>query len=324
MAQRKISVVISSLRPDRLEETIDSTAMHSDLVEVVVVSPTPPKPRDFVRHIPVPAPGEPGELTFTQKFNVGAKAAECEYVAFNNDDIHFRPGWAPALLQHMEQEKARPYLAGFHLAVRGSIHTRYTAFGLLYANLGCIRKRDLELIGGQLFDERLYMYTSDIDLGLRVWSQGGKVGLCPEVVLDADRDVDQVSIAKSSIYVPDGSEGKPRPARTYRDVWFDHDSAVFFDKWFKNYFWLFLRNYPQLRNQFTNEDGVLPPKRHQAGLLKIMLWPVFNLYLSPKRWFQPQRKVDFVRRHWVRVVNRRWRKMDYQLPYPPAQVLKTL
>ena len=58
---RPISMVISSLRPDRLEETIDTTAMHSDLVEVVVVSPYPPKPRDFVKHVPVPPPGGPDE-----------------------------------------------------------------------------------------------------------------------------------------------------------------------------------------------------------------------------------------------------------------------
>lgn len=311
---KRISVVISSLRPDRLEETIDSTAMHADLIEVVVASPVPPRPRPFVRHVPVPPPGDPKELTFTQKFNLAVRHAEGEFIVYDNDDLHFRPGWAPALLQHMEREKARPYLAAFHLAIRGVIHTRYTAFGMLYANLGCIRKTDLETIGG-LFDERYFMYTSDIDASLRVWNRGGKVGICKEVVVDADRDIDQVSLSQGSVFSRKDGVQKNGGKRTYRDVWFGHDHAVFFKTWFPKYFGLFLKNYARIRPLLSNEDGVLPPKRHHSGLLKIMLMPVLNMFLNPRILFTRKNKREFLYRHCVRVVNRRWGTLDYRSPY---------
>lgn len=320
---RSISVVISSLRPDRLEETIDSTAMHGDLVEVVVVSPYPPKPRDFVRHVPVPAPGNPNELTFTQKFNLGAKNANCDYVVYSNDDFHFRPGWAPALIKHMEQNTIRPYLAVFHMAVEKKIHSRYTAFGLLYANIGCIRKADLKLIGDYLFEERLFMYTSDIDIGLRVWSAGGRVGICQEVVLDCDRDIDQVSIPLCSSFVKE-SGAVSLSVHTYRNVWFDHDCSVFFKIWFKRYFWLFFRNYKRLQRLFTNEDGVLPSKRYHSGLLKITLLPIIHMYINPKFFFGRPNKLKFIQNHLVRVVNRRWHKLDYELPYAPLEIIRKL
>lgn len=319
----KISVIISSLRPDRLEETIDSTAMHSDLVEVVVASPTPPRPRDFVKHVPVPKPGDPNELTFTQKNNLAVQHASGEYLVYNNDDIHFRPGWAKALIQHMEREKAKPYLAAFHLATKGKIVARHTAFGMLYANHGCIRKSDLKLIGGTLFDERYFMYNGDVDIGLRVWYYGGKVGMCEDVVLDNDRDVDQAAVSDHSIYAKKQS-GPIKKARTYRDVWIGHDSAVFLKIWFPRYFWLFLRNYKGVREKLATSDGVLPPKRYHAGLLKIMFWPVFNMFLNPRILLERKKKMEFVCNHWVRIINRRWSSLNYHLPYDPRLVSKGL
>ena len=68
---------------------------------------------------------------------------------------------------------------------------------------------------------------------------------------------------------------------------------------------------------FTNADGVLPSKKQTAGLLKVMMWPVFNMYVNPRIFFTRKNKIDFIRNHWVRVVNRRWGNFDYQLPYPP-------
>lgn len=318
---KKISIVISSLRPDRLEETIDSTAMHADLIEVVVISPSPPKPRDFVRHIPVPPPGDPKELTFTQKFNLGAENARYEYIVFNNDDFHFRPGWASALIRHMEQKSVKPYLAGFHLATRGVVHTRYTAFGMLYANIGCIRKADLKLVGGKLFDDRYYMYTSDIDLSMRIWKNGGEVGLCHEVIVDSDRDVDQVMLSQKSVFA---KKRETIPSkRTYRDEWFEHDNDIFFRTWFPKYFWMFLKNYSRLRDSFTNEDGVLPVKRYNSGLLRVMFWPILNMFVKPKLFFERKYKLRFIQKHWVRVVNRRWKTIDYQLPYDFSKVVRS-
>lgn len=294
---RKISVVISSLRPDRLEETIDTTAMHSDWVEVVVASPTPPRPRDFVVHVPVPPPGDPNELSWSQKNNLAVKAASGEYLVFNNDDIHFRPGWAPAILKHMEaQAKVRPYLAAFHMANKGVLHTRYTAFGMLYPNHGCLRKADLAYIGQTLFDERFWLTHNDVDLGMRIWFAGGRVEMCPDVILDIDRD-------------------KPSPVTNpYRTKFFDRDSDTFMRIWFPRYFWKFVLHYRHLRKFFTHADGVLPPERPNAGAFRELLIPYayVNFMKGIGRHQHPH--AQFQRNRLVRVINRRWHQMDYQLP----------
>jgi hypothetical protein len=316
-----ISVIISSLRPDRLEATIDNIASEQELVEVVVATPYPPKRRDFVKHIPVPPPGDPNELTFTQKFNLAAENASGEYLIFNNDDIHFvSPGWAKSLLMHMAQEKTRPYLAALPIRHKGHILPRYTIFGLLYGNHGCIRKSDLQLIGGKLLDERIRMYYSELDLALRVWSQGGKVGICSEVVLDSDRDVDQVAIDQRSKFR--AQDNKKATIKTYRDAWYRQDTDAFFKLWFWKYFWLYWSHYSKLYKQFTNEDGVLPPKRYNDSLLKIMFWPIINMYLNPQILTSRPHKINFVRKHFLRVANRRWGQLSYQLPYSPQSVVR--
>ena len=317
---KRISVIISSLRPERLEITIDNISSEKDLVEVVVASPFVPKTRDFVRHVPVPAPGAPGELTFTQKFNLAAEAAKGEFIFYNNDDIHFAsPGWAVQLVKHMESASNHPYLGAVHIMAKGKIEMRHTIFGLLYGNHGCIRKSDLSLIGGKLLDERLFMYYSELDLALRVWAAGGEVGMCPAVVLCADRDVDQAAIAASTA-AKAAPAAKAKKPMTYRDIWYRHDTKVFFDLWFKKYFGLFARHYGVLKDKFSASDGVVPPEKENAPLWKIMIFPVINAYINPKRWGAVPSKHNFVRDYWLRLANRRWGSDTYQLPYKPKDV----
>jgi len=300
---KKISVVISSLRPERLEETIDSTAMHSDLVEIVVCSPLPPKPRDFVRHVPVPGPSDPNELSWSQKNNLAVKEASGEYIVFNNDDIHFRAGWAPELILHMEKTRddRRPYLAAFHLANKGIPHTRYTAFGMLYANLGCICKADLIFVGGTLFDERFWLSHNDVDLGLRVWHAGGKVELCKNIVMDIDRD-------------------KPHKVTSpYHKKYFYGDCETFFMVWFPRYFWKFVKNYHSILRSLTSEDNVLPPHQQVSGAFRVLISPFIVLKVLHFIGMKKNRRTQNLLLRLTRVVNRRWATMDYQVPYMEMQ-----
>ncbi|MBI5298921.1 MAG: hypothetical protein HY877_01290 [Deltaproteobacteria bacterium] len=296
---RPISVVISSLRPERLEKVIDSTEMHSDLVEVVVASPIPPRPRNFVKHVPVPPPGGSNELSWSQKNNLAVQQASGEYIVFNNDDIHFRSGWAPALLRHMKesQHKKRPYLTAFHIATKGRIGNRYTVFGFLYPNHGCIQKNDLLRVGGTLFDERLWLGYNDVDLGLRVWFAGGEIDLCSDIILDADRD-------------------KPHPVTNpYRTRYYDRDAATFIKIWFPRYFWKFVWHYRQIRSFFSSDDGVLPPCRQNSGAMRELVYPFFMVKflksIGLKNWSYTRLQTNRL----ARIVNRRWYQSQYQVPY---------
>lgn len=316
---KPISIVISSLRPDRLEETLSNIESEREMVEVVVTSPIAPRARDFVKHVQVPASGDPRELTFTQKFNLAVAHSSGRYVVYDNDDLHFSPGWAAPLVRHMEGARWHPYLAAFPIATNGVIVPRHTIFGLLYANHGCISRDDLAAVGG-LLDERLKMNYSDVDLALRVWARGGRVSICDAVVMHADRDVDHMAIALES--VPLGTKRSLTPAKgvTYRDIWMRHDSRVFFNTWFRRYFGLFWKHYGHLRHQLASNDGVVPAGQQARGLASLMIWPALRTLLSPRLSITPGHRLDLVKTHCVRVVNRRWGGLSYELPYDPKEV----
>lgn len=315
---KPISVVISSLRADELEKTIDSTAMHADLIDVVVVSPTPPRPRSFVRHTPVPVVtgGTPyereqrGELSLSQKMNLGLKHADGEYIAFNNDNLHFRPGWAPAMLEHMERHgrRSRPYLAAFHLSNGGVISARHTIFGLLYANQACISRADLKLVGDYLYDERMRTEYVDPDLSLRVWAAGGEVGICPEVVIDIDRYVEV-----RQPQTPGSKQPLDPLCVPYKVFWSTPDSAAFFDLWFRKYCWLFWRHYRQLASKFTTDDGVLPEGRENSSAVGVFWRPLVKLGVFGLLGVADRR--DQAKWQLCRLMNRRWATLEYEVPF---------
>lgn len=219
---KRASIVISSLRQTKLEELIDSTEQYHDEIEVIVVSPFQPSPRGFVVHIPVPNINEPGELTFVQKFNLGFNNASGEFIVFVNDDYLFNETWLVEFLRFMEANKdaRHPLLAAFRTRKNGKIHPGGPGdrgiFGFRYANYGGMSRDDFNKLGGAIFSDDFYMYYSDVDLGLRVWDQGGEVKVCDKVVLE-DRGEDD-AVHRGSV-----------------NRWFTHDERRLFYKWFHKY-----------------------------------------------------------------------------------------
>ena len=315
---KKISVIISSLRPHKLEATIDSIGIHSDLCEVVVVGPYPPNTREYVTHVKIddPKQGDPyqreaaGEPSLSQKMNMGLKAANGEYIVFHNDDLHFRKGWAPKLVEFMEKnkDKPRPYLASFISAVGGEIPNRYTVFGLLYANLGCIRKEDLKAVGGQIYDERMRTEYVDPDLSLRGWAKGGTVEICKDVVIDIDS------------YTRSDKNDKDPLCRSYKSYWLVPDAGAFFDIWFPKYFPLFFRKYGKVSKLFSNSDGVLPESLYGKGAFAVFGKYIIKLFihtLSGNR-----KKAGEIKKDLARLVNRRWITLDYDAPYKREEIIR--
>jgi len=270
----RISVIFSSLRPEKIESVLDTIEKYQNFVEAVVVSPFDIRRRDFVKHVPINGDFKStdfhdrehkGEMSLSQKYNLALLHASGEYIVFNNDDLHFEEGWANNLLEHMEAEKdSSPYLACFTNSYRGMISNNYTIFGLLYAHQGCISKVDLAKIGGYIYDDRLRTEYVDPDLSLRVWSMGGQVKIFDGVNILTDHYTKRQAIKESKDIV----------CSSYKHYWARVDSSVFFDIWAPIYFKKCISHIKEI-DSFV-EQGVI--RRIYRGFLEKIYF--YFLYFS--------------------------------------------
>lgn len=181
----EVSIILPSLRPDLLEVTLRHVFAHTKGVdfEVVVVSPFRIE-GTRIRHVleteargSVHAQGE------------GYRHARGGIIVNLVDDHLPRPGWLDGAAAFLaEKEKAHfPFAAGLHRHDRPFFGTVY---GLYYPYFPVMTRRSVEAAGGWHGGGGYVAHFSDPDLGMRVWSHGGRCELLPGpgIVANADED----------------------------------------------------------------------------------------------------------------------------------------
>ncbi len=101
-----------------------------------------------------------------------------------------------ARLEEIERRRQPPSSVGlFRLSPFGHADYRPAPFGpapvsvdFVSGNGLAFRKPFLSLVGGYLFDERLFNYAEDLDLSLRISEAGGAMSVLPEAVIYHLRD----------------------------------------------------------------------------------------------------------------------------------------
>lgn len=182
------SIIITSLRPERLEECLQSIDQYTAGIdyEVILVSPFDVKPHPNVVHIRETEPG--GTVKATA---LGYQYVKGEYVITMSDDSRVTAYWLENMIAFMRPHDNEMFEGGFkHMDSSGNT-SRPRYYGKPFATLPCIRKDKAdELIG--FFDYPYYQNGfGDPDLSLRVYRAGGTVGICPDAkisVLENDPD----------------------------------------------------------------------------------------------------------------------------------------
>lgn len=145
----------------------------------------------------------PNNLGFAQASNIGARAAQGEYVAFLNNDMRVDNQWLMKLVRAIQPEDvvsvgsriltwdgSEPDFAGGTASFYGmgfqpedsSTEDRGALMEVLFVCGGAMLiNRDIFLNTGA-FDEDYFAYFEDVDLGWRLWVLGYRVLLVPQAI----------------------------------------------------------------------------------------------------------------------------------------------
>lgn len=217
----EISVILPSVRPDGVAKRVREFALANSGVdyELLVIS-TFPVAGERVVHIPE------GERTGTVRpCNLAYAQARGQYIVLWSDDVVPGKDCLRQMLAFVKRRPA-PFIGAFRFKTRrGLMGGQHAAYGKMFACFGCASRATLEAIGG-LFDPALHCHFPDVDMGLRVWAQGGSVAVCPDawILWDGDKDgtfsenMDKYFAADSAVFLerwhPRMGHGTPPDLRT--------------------------------------------------------------------------------------------------------------
>lgn len=168
----KFSILLPTLRPKLFQCALFGITFCSEGCdyEVIAVSPVPVA-GERVRWIK--------ETTTSGCIAANLQGyEECsgDLIVLMTDDTIVFPGWLQALEAAIREGESQhfPYCVGLN---RVNLPVIGTVFGKYYAYFPAMSRRSLEAVGG-LFDPQFVAHWADPDLGMRVWSAGGRVEFC--------------------------------------------------------------------------------------------------------------------------------------------------
>lgn len=193
-----ITPFLSQLGPDAPVVLVDNSFHEDDLSDITAQYPC-------LRRI-----DSGGNLGYSAASNIGAKAANADYLIFMNPDTRPNLSQLERLIDYLD---AKPTVAccgaaGIGTAGGGAqptprrmlvhslgLHRRFPLTGIYYQDLqgktvdvewvagSClaIRRNTFNKLGG--FDPRYFVYQSDFDLGLRIRQQGLRQVVLGDVVI---------------------------------------------------------------------------------------------------------------------------------------------
>ena len=205
----EISIVIPSLRPDKVEKALERVHRYSGGVEyeVLVVSPQQPSAHERVVHLLERQPA--GIVNAT---NAGVEASRGKWVLTFADDMLLNPGSLSNLLHKMRQREGELFLGSLRGYTGQHLWSTPGYFVPVLACCPCIERSQLAKIGGFLFDPGFRSTFNDHDLSARVHYSGGKVEICEDAWFESVSIVDGIGL-------------------TYRGQDYVNDSRFFFERW---------------------------------------------------------------------------------------------
>jgi hypothetical protein len=176
----KVSITLPSIFPEALDRALANIrATTKGDYEIVVVSPFRVSAPDVVWV----EEAERNGSAFAQ--TIAAKHASGDFITAASDDCDYLPAWDQRMMRIYDvraPKDGRSFCLGLHYGLLGSV------FGIYYANFPFMRREQALSIG--YFDGNYKKGFTDSDLGLKVWSCGGRCEYSVEKLIevtDADK-----------------------------------------------------------------------------------------------------------------------------------------
>jgi len=207
----ELSVIIPSLRPEVLKETIEriyKTTTDLEYEIIVVSSLDMPEISKLDRVVVVKEEEQKGS---NWAIELGTNKAKGTYIMELSDDNLVDTDCLKNIVKFMKQHDDKLMICSPRVHDLWEIHPETTVYGFYYAKTPCIKKSNLEKIG-QFYDTAFHSYFADPDLTLRVLDKGGTATICPDAWIEFH------NVREDSV-------------KDTRKQHFNPDSKLFLDRW---------------------------------------------------------------------------------------------
>lgn len=168
-----LSIIIPSLRPDDFRECLKMIRMNTENYEVICVTEfelynkfkDEPDCRFVVQS---------ERKGVVDAVNAGQILAERDYICTLSDEARVQGGWADKMAKLIDSEGKSRVLGNFRVFER-TWTPEFYYYGLKFSIFPFLHRDLLARVGGQLFSPEYRSFYADPDLGMRVWTCGGKV-----------------------------------------------------------------------------------------------------------------------------------------------------
>lgn len=172
------SILIPSLRSERLKECVNAIKENTKERHEILVNTDIGGTYQAVRKM--------------------YKEAKGEYIVHIPDDCTPLKDWLEEPLEMMKRNTGL-----YEVAIRSrnewDIHKEHCYFGKPFAAFICMRKDDIDSVGG-LIDERYSSFYGDPDLSMRVWNNGGNVEYTQNPLIHYYDKEDYIKSYNKSLY----------------------------------------------------------------------------------------------------------------------------
>lgn len=189
----KLSIIIPSLRADKMENLAKQFAEYCSKYEIIVISPNEINVENTV-WIKEDKPA--GIYKAVEK---GLKKAKGDYILHMPDDMEIFPDTINNALKFMDWKKKT--IVGFKCVGNDGLEFEIGGyFGKIFASCPLISRKTLKYLDNILMDTYYTSFYGDPDLSLRLWVKGGKVEICKEAKMYIHGCHDEIKINSLQAY----------------------------------------------------------------------------------------------------------------------------
>jgi len=186
MSNIKLSIILPSLRPEKLKELLWSIETYTFIKYELIFIIDSLQNFSFLENITLEPYLKNVTILFDDKktgtvypIGLGLEKSQGEYIVTLSDDCLVTPCWADEMYDFMKsQDQSIPLLGNFRVYDTKNEYGPIGYYGKIFSMFPFIKKTDIDKIGGYYLLD-FNAHYADPDLGMRVWNMGGKVISCP-------------------------------------------------------------------------------------------------------------------------------------------------